>query len=87
MSTCTRCDKNKVISSDEVKDVSVDVDDCYNLLMSLMPCAGELAMEGFNKINKGTTSKDGDWDLVTLYDRSIENLFFESIKKFYANHE
>lgn len=89
MSACTRCDKNKLIgtTSDEIENKPVDLDDCYNLLMSLVPIAGELAMEGFNKINKGTSSKTADWDLVTIYDRSIENLFIESIRKFYLDHK
>lgn len=51
-----------------------------------MPAAGILAMEGFNKADKNIESKHGDWDLVTIYDRAIENLFIESIRKLFVNH-
>lgn len=88
MSTCTRCDQNRgVPSNDALFDASnINLDDCYNYLISLMPAAGILAMEGFNKADKNIESKHGDWDLVTIYDRAIENLFIESIRKLFVNH-
>lgn len=89
MAACARCNKNRTSRSSATEPApagEVNLDDCYNLLISLMPCAATLAMEGFNKVNKQTESKRGDWDLVTIYDRAIENLFIESIKKIYPEH-
>lgn len=79
MSTCCKADAPKETDP-------VNLDDCYNLLISLIHSAGELALEGFNKMNKQTETKSGDWDLVTIYDKAVENLFMESIKKVYPNH-
>lgn len=81
MATCTRCSKVP-----ETVTEDVNIDDCYNLIISLLPEAGRLAMEGFNKTRTETTTKRGEWDLVTLYDTAIENLFVEGIRKFYPSH-
>lgn len=64
-----------------------ELDVIYELLMQLIQSAGELAMEGFNLTTKKVVTKQGDWDLVTSYDKSVEDLLIAGIRKQYPNHK
>ncbi|XP_067013489.2 inositol monophosphatase 1 isoform X2 [Anabrus simplex] len=48
--------------------------------------AGKLILEGFSAA-KDVTTKNGPWDLVTEYDRKVENLAFAELKKKFPTHK
>lgn len=81
---CRQIQKKKKMSGDSHLK---SVDDCYNLLIDLMKNAGELAMEGYNLASKKVETKKGSWDVVTYYDKAIEDLFIERIRHLYPQHK
>lgn len=70
-----------------VKLDASDLDRIYELLLQLIKSAGELAMEGFNLATKKVDTKQGTWDLVTHYDKAVEDLLIEGIRKEYPTHK
>lgn len=66
---------------------TVLIDNCYEIMLKVLKSSGELAMEGFTNSNKSINSKLGSWDMVTYYDKAIENLFINEIHSRYPNHK
>lgn len=64
-----------------------ELDSVYDLLLKIIKNAGDLAMEGFNVSTKNVDTKQGSWDLVTYYDKAVEDLLIEGIRKQYPNHK
>lgn len=66
---------------------SAELDSIYELLLKLIKNAGDLAMVGFNETTKTVNTKQAYWDLVTDYDKAIENLLIAGIFQQYPNHK
>lgn len=66
---------------------ATELDRIYELLLQLIKNAGDLAMEGFNALEKNIDTKQGSWDLVTQYDKSVEALLIAGIRKQYPTHK
>lgn len=64
-----------------------ELDRIYELLLELIKKAGNLAMEGFNSDPKIVNTKKGKWDMVTHYDRAVEELLIAGIRKQYPSHK
>ncbi|OAF68034.1 hypothetical protein A3Q56_04227 [Intoshia linei] len=63
--------------------------DCKRIMASLDPVLSKLEhifMEGYNTMNKTIDHKSSDVDLVTIYDKRIEDTFKQEINKLYPNH-
>lgn len=63
------------------------IDDCYNLVLELVREAGSLVKEGFEELTKKVYTKSGTWDLVTEYDKRVEQLLISGITNKYPNHQ
>jgi myo-inositol-1(or 4)-monophosphatase len=62
------------------------LDECYNYVLDTILKCGEIMKKGSK--NLGTVKvKEFWWDLVTEYDRKIENVFIEEISKKYPDHK
>lgn len=58
----------------------------YDYALNLTIEIGEVMKEGFNS-DLNIEIKDQSWDVVTEYDRRIENYLIENISKKYPNHK
>lgn len=58
----------------------------YDYVLNLTIEIGEVMKEGFNS-DLNIEIKDKSWDVVTEYDRRIENYLIENISKKYPNHK
>lgn len=64
------------------------VDDCYALALDLLQPAGKCLLEGFQQSAvKNIEFKTGNWDLVTDYDRRIEDILIRGIAAKYPDHK
>lgn len=63
------------------------IDDSYDLMIDLMKRAGALALEGYNSEDQSISTKLADWDVVTHYDKAIENLFIDEIRLKFSDHK
>lgn len=63
------------------------IDDCNSLIVELLKEAGKCLKEGFYAATKHVEFKDGNWDLVTEYDRKIEEIFMSGIRAKYPDHK
>jgi len=64
------------------------IDDCYHLMEVLVRKAGELVKEGYEKniADVEVTEKVANWDVVTDYDRKVEEFLINEIKINYPQH-
>lgn len=64
------------------------IDNCFVLAQRLVRTAGELVREGYNKAiaDVEVTQKQANWDVVTEYDRKVEEFLIASIKAKYQEH-
>lgn len=62
------------------------IDECYTFILGLCREAGELVRQGYAAINKSISTKEGSWDLVTKYDREVEQLLIGGIQAVYPEH-
>lgn len=58
----------------------------YDYVLNLTIEIGEIMKEGFNS-DLNIETKDDSWDVVTEYDRRIENYLIEHISKKYPSHK
>lgn len=63
------------------------IDNCYTLILNLAKEAGKIVIAGFAELNKHVDTKTGTWDLVTEYDRNVENLLVNGILASYPEHK
>lgn len=64
------------------------LDDCYALALDLLEGAAKCLLEGFDKSAvKNVQFKTGNWDLVTDYDRRIEDILIGGIAAKYPDHK
>lgn len=64
------------------------IDDYFAFAKALVKNAGELVREGFSKSNDqiGITTKS-KWDLVTAYDKKVEEFLMNTIRSEYSDHK
>ncbi|XP_031828677.1 inositol monophosphatase 1-like [Nomia melanderi] len=63
-----------------------ELDHCYDFVLTLTAEAGKIirdAIQGSKKIE----TKAGDWDLVTQYDKKVEDILINSIAKEFPKHK
>lgn len=58
----------------------------YDYVLNLTIEIGQVMKEGFNT-DLNIEIKDQSWDVVTEYDRKIENYLIENISKKYPSHK
>lgn len=58
----------------------------YDYVLNLTIEIGEVMKEGFNT-DLNIEIKDQSWDVVTEYDRRIENYLIDNISKKYPSHK
>lgn len=63
------------------------IDNYYDLIIKLMYEGGKLVIDGFNKATKNIETKSGSWDLVTEYDKLVEELLITGILAKYPDHK
>lgn len=76
---CENSEMSKAVDTSEL-------DRIYELILQLIKNAGALAMDGFNSTDKCVDTKQGSWDLVTRYDKAVEDLIIAGIRKNYPDH-
>lgn len=64
-----------------------ELDRIYELLVQLIQKASDLAMDGFNLTEAKFDTKQGDWDLVTYYDKAVEDFLIAGIRNHYPTHK
>lgn len=64
------------------------VDECYELAERLVRTAGKLVKEGYSKAIEDVEVKEkvAKWDVVTEYDRKVEEFLISQIKINYPEH-
>lgn len=63
------------------------IDECYLLMINLIQRASTLAMEGYNSRDlKVEIKNEEEWNVVTAYDKEIENMFINEISSKFSNH-
>lgn len=64
------------------------IDDCYRLMEILVRKAGELVKDGYEKNIEDVvvTEKVANWDVVTDYDRKVEEFLINELKINYPEH-
>ena len=64
------------------------IDDCNVFIQPLVRNAGEFVKEGFYKSIDAIDVKEkvAKWDLVTEYDKKVEDFLINAIKTEYPNH-
>lgn len=65
---------------------SNNLNEIYDFVLNLTIEIGEVMKEGFNS-DLNIEIKDQSWDVVTEYDRRIENYLIENISKKYSSHK
>ncbi|XP_076676534.1 uncharacterized protein LOC143373286 [Andrena cerasifolii] len=65
---------------------SHDIEEYYNVAEGLVLNAGKIIESAIN-LNKSVKSKGIDWDLVTEYDRKIEDDLQEKLSRMYPQHK
>ncbi|XP_015603776.1 inositol monophosphatase 2 [Cephus cinctus] len=63
-----------------------ELDACYEFAKKLVLDAGKVIAEAIDK-DKITESKGIDWDLVTEYDRKVEDVLIKSLSNEYPTHK
>lgn len=62
------------------------ISEIYDFVLSLTKDIGEVMKEGFyTKLNVET--KNGSWDVVTEYDRKVEDFLIKNISEKYPSHK
>lgn len=64
------------------------IDDCFAFAKTLVRNAGELVREGYFKTNDelNIAAKE-KWDLVTEYDKKVEDFLINGIRAEYPDHK
>lgn len=62
------------------------IDDYFNTVLEIVKEAGKVLNEGFHT-PKDVETKSASWDLVTEYDKRIENILIENISKAFPKHK
>lgn len=65
---------------------SESITEIYDYVLSLTLEMGALMKEGYNT-NLSVSTKKATWDVVTEYDRRIENFLVERILNKFPNHK
>lgn len=64
------------------------IDDCFVFAKILVKNAGELVREGYLKSNDEISiAKKAKWDLVTEYDKKVEDFLINAIRAEYPDHK
>lgn len=63
------------------------IDECYPFIVRLMREVGPIVRAGFTECStQVVTTKTGTWDLVTQFDRQVEQQLMAGITAVYAHH-
>jgi len=65
---------------------SNNLDKCFGFVENLIRKCGEILLDGFKDCGK-VENKGSHYELVTVYDRKIENELINGIKEKYPNHK
>ncbi|XP_043275788.1 inositol monophosphatase 1-like [Venturia canescens] len=63
-----------------------ELDRCYDFVMNLTIESAKIIREAFRGM-KNVETKAGDWDLVTQYDRKVEQVLIAGLAKEFPNHK
>ncbi|KAL7015725.1 hypothetical protein ACKWTF_016630 [Chironomus riparius] len=63
-----------------------ELDECFEFVQNLIRQCGDIFLDGFKDCGK-VENKGSHYDLVTVYDRKIENVLINGIKEKYPNHK
>jgi myo-inositol-1(or 4)-monophosphatase len=63
-----------------------ELDECFGFVENLVKQCGEILLEGFKDCGL-VENKGSEYDLVTIYDRKIENVLINGIKEKYPSHK
>lgn len=67
---------------------SAHIDECYAFIVPLVRECGAIVRRGFAECSSQVVStKAGTWDLVTLYDRQIEERLIGAIRERWPHHQ
>lgn len=64
-----------------------DLDRCYEFVLKLTIESGKVIREAINGCKKNIETKAGDWDLVTEYDKKVEEILIDSLAKVFPTHK
>lgn len=62
-----------------------ELDECFEFVSDLVKQCGEVLKEGFKNCGEITT-KTADHDIVTIYDKKIEDILMKGISQKYPDH-
>ncbi|XP_001650092.2 inositol monophosphatase 2 [Aedes aegypti] len=62
------------------------IQEAFDLALALTKQCGPIVLEGFRNSAKDVASKGRHWDLVTEYDRRVEDVLIEGLKKRFPDH-
>ncbi|XP_053683447.1 uncharacterized protein LOC128733704 [Sabethes cyaneus] len=63
-----------------------EIDEAFQLAVKLTKECGPIVLEGFNNPSKPVEVKGRHWDFVTEYDRRVEDILVEGLKKRFPDH-
>lgn len=63
------------------------IDECYTVILDLIKNADKIVVTGFSEVSKKIDTKTASWDLVTKYDRQVEELLIDGILAKYPDHK
>lgn len=61
--------------------------ECLNWVVGVTKEAGQIVKEGFYRRDVAVNTKDGFYDLVTVYDGRTEEFLLSAIKEKYPGHK
>lgn len=65
---------------------SQQIQEAFDLALELTKQCGPIVLEGFRNAAKSVANKGRHWDLVTEYDRRVEDVLVEGLKKRFPTH-
>lgn len=64
-----------------------ELDRCYDYVLKLTIESGKVIREAIDISNKKIETKVADWDLVTQYDKKVEEILINNLMKEFPNHK
>lgn len=62
------------------------IQEAFDLALELTKQCGPIVLDGFRNASKSVSNKGRHWDLVTEYDRRVEDVLIEGLKKRFPDH-
>lgn len=63
-----------------------EIEEAFQLAVTLTKQCGTIVLEGFENTAKAVKCKENHWDVVTEYDRKVEEVILQGLRERYPNH-